>query len=1113
MNAARRFRSIRREPRAEETRTQKTRGARGTLPRIGLLLFLAMLAGSAGAQVPVKVNRNPEPPFTIQNSPSIALDTASGNLVVAYNDDPWMSPGQGLGASYSPDGGATWIDCPPLPNAWNFWEADPSVVSDQAGFVYAGMSSCDQFAPGQPGSTINSGAVVYVSMDGGRTFPMIFPVSVQTGPAPFTPWETKPKLEVDNFATSPYHRRVYSIWERDLPLPNPQQWRYAEARFSWSPPGGNNWSAPIPVDDGAPFDEVLWPDLAVGPSGDIAAAWLDSPVAVWTPAALTPSAPGQIWFDRSTNGGQSFGRDVPVISFWTVPTQMSDANWQPTRSAMSYASVEVDPSNANHVGIVYAGDPDTGPVPEARVDLGDQPAGASDVFLVNPLYGTSNLASPSGAYVMAAWVDARTSPREVYFNRASSATHAWSSSDLLVSTQASSQKQDAFDASIVSLGGNLVFVIWAQAIAGSATHAIYFNASQRDGEPGSWLASAVPLDQRGRAAWAPVLTHDYLSVCASWIARGADMSRADLCVNYSSNGGATWQPTELIVRGGQLVLSQSMAQRANEAHLVWEEATGGGTASVIYYSRSLSGGAAPWSAPIRLDTAPAGTIAFAPKVCCDGSNVYVTWIDSRNGTYEPYFAYSSASGAPGSWSADIRLNDQVPAGSSRNYYSQIACGSGCVYVVYESDRGALGQPTEQIWINASLNGGSSWIGEQRIDLGDPPSPQAGRHSCHPRLLAGGGSDIPPYVPWVFVAWMDDRNSVTPGTGYDIYGNHSTDGGVTWLPGDYRIDIGDPPGRNNSWLPQIGWAGSPCYLWRDERNGLGDVYSTYFSVGPDEGDVFYIESFDGGQTWGYPPLRVNDDPNTAWVDQSHPWLDFKANGTADVVWYDNRADVANDRMIETYFAALLPGAGAFTANVAVTPPMNPVATWNWTGDYNWIDVDATTAHIALTGSWNDPGTGDVFYVSALNPVLPQPRGACCPPGGSCQFVTEDECLAMGGVYLGEGISCEPDPCEEGIDGPAGGRLRPAVPLECEPNPFGQATAIRFATARLAEIDLSVFDLGGRRLRQLVAGMQPAGEHSVRWDGRDDAGRRLTGGIYFLRLTTPGALESRRVVLMR
>lgn len=38
------------------------------------------------------------------------------------------------------------------------------------------------------------------------------------------------------------------------------------------------------------------------------------------------------------------------------------------------------------------------------------------------------------------------------------------------------------------------------------------------------------------------------------------------------------------------------------------------------------------------------------------------------------------------------------------------------------------------------------------------------------------------------------------------------------------------------------------------------------------------------------------------------------------------------------------------------------------------------------------------------------GACCLPGGSCTSVTEDQCVSLDGVYLGDGEICSPDPCE-------------------------------------------------------------------------------------------------------
>ncbi|MBD3235716.1 MAG: hypothetical protein GF330_03335 [Candidatus Eisenbacteria bacterium] len=301
------------------------------------------------------------------------------------------------------------------------------------------------------------------------------------------------------------------------------------------------------------------------------------------------------------------------------------------------------------------------------------------------------------------------------------------------------------------------------------------------------------------------------------------------------------------------------------------------------------------------------------------------------------------------------------------------------------------------------------MGEQRLDLGDPPAPAIGRHSCHPRLVVGG-IDVDAHI---YVTWMDDRNSTVAGSGYDIYGNHSLDGGTTWQLSDYRIDIGDQPGRNDSWYPHPGWAAGPYFLWRDVRNGQGDVYTNLFSIGPDEGDIFYVESFDGGQTWSHPPLRVNDDPIGNFLDQSHPWLDFKPDGTVDVVWYDNRNDPANDLQMETFFAVLHPGAGAFSANTPIAPPMPPVTTWNWTGDYIWVDTDAATAHVALTGSGTDPTHGDVFYTAVENPEPPPQPGACCTPGRGCEFVTEDECLALGGEFLGEGVPCDPDPCTDAV----------------------------------------------------------------------------------------------------
>jgi hypothetical protein len=43
--------------------------------------------------------------------------------------------------------------------------------------------------------------------------------------------------------------------------------------------------------------------------------------------------------------------------------------------------------------------------------------------------------------------------------------------------------------------------------------------------------------------------------------------------------------------------------------------------------------------------------------------------------------------------------------------------------------------------------------------------------------------------------------------------------------------------------------------------------------------------------------------------------------------------------------------------------------------------------------------------------------------------------------------------------------------------------------------------------------PVGPPSVTWDGRDDAGRRLSPGLYFLELSTRDGRDHARLALLR
>ena len=75
----------------------------------------------------------------------------------------------------------------------------------------------------------------------------------------------------------------------------------------------------------------------------------------------------------------------------------------------------------------------------------------------------------------------------------------------------------------------------------------------------------------------------------------------------------------------------------------------------------------------------------------------------------------------------------------------------------------------------------------------------------------------------------------------------------------------------------------------------------------------------------------------------------------------------------------------------------------------------------------------------------------------------------------------------------------------PNPFNPETTIRYELEASQEIELSVFDATGRRIRVLERGVKAPGMHEVQWNGTDQAGQTMASGTYFYRLQVLGGQE--------
>ncbi|MGE5180344.1 MAG: FlgD immunoglobulin-like domain containing protein [Bacteroidota bacterium] len=83
----------------------------------------------------------------------------------------------------------------------------------------------------------------------------------------------------------------------------------------------------------------------------------------------------------------------------------------------------------------------------------------------------------------------------------------------------------------------------------------------------------------------------------------------------------------------------------------------------------------------------------------------------------------------------------------------------------------------------------------------------------------------------------------------------------------------------------------------------------------------------------------------------------------------------------------------------------------------------------------------------------------------------------------------------------------------PNPFNPSTTIRFAVARAGPVRVIVYNVAGARVRTLLDRAIEAGEHTVRWDGKDDHGRDVGSAAYFIRMSSASGSTTRKAVLLR
>lgn len=84
----------------------------------------------------------------------------------------------------------------------------------------------------------------------------------------------------------------------------------------------------------------------------------------------------------------------------------------------------------------------------------------------------------------------------------------------------------------------------------------------------------------------------------------------------------------------------------------------------------------------------------------------------------------------------------------------------------------------------------------------------------------------------------------------------------------------------------------------------------------------------------------------------------------------------------------------------------------------------------------------------------------------------------------------------------------------PNPFNPTTTIRFSVPGPTRVSLVVYNALGETVKRLVHNQfMPAGSHQAVWDGTDDRGRRVAGGLYLVRLAAGSRSDVRKMLMVK
>lgn len=87
------------------------------------------------------------------------------------------------------------------------------------------------------------------------------------------------------------------------------------------------------------------------------------------------------------------------------------------------------------------------------------------------------------------------------------------------------------------------------------------------------------------------------------------------------------------------------------------------------------------------------------------------------------------------------------------------------------------------------------------------------------------------------------------------------------------------------------------------------------------------------------------------------------------------------------------------------------------------------------------------------------------------------------------------------------------LQNYPNPFNPSTTIAYQLPKTSAINVSIFDINGKLVKEILNETQNEGHHEVTWDGANQQNNRVASGIYIYTVKSGDVILSKQMILIK